>query len=90
MMTNVIRDQNQIRGLGLREIAYAPGIDVNDLAGVFELHMRMRESGDRNVAVRINRRQPSGDRQATGARQPEGCLYKSEENDSGEQLHGSL
>ena len=40
-MADVVGDEDQIGGLGAREIAEAPRIDLNDLAGVLDLHAGM-------------------------------------------------
>src|SRR5262245_21391896 len=52
-MIHVVGNQNQVGGPGLREIADAPRINVNDLAAIFELDVGMGKGRDRNVAVRV-------------------------------------
>jgi hypothetical protein len=39
MMPDIIGDQDEIRRLGFGKVADAPGIDMDNLAGVFELNV---------------------------------------------------
>jgi hypothetical protein len=54
-MIHIVGDQDQIGGLGPRQIADAPWIDVNDLAAVFELDVRVCEGRDVNISIAIDR-----------------------------------
>src|SRR5262245_17757103 len=50
-MTRVIGDQDQIGRLRPREVADAPGIDLNDLSRMLDLHAGVNDRGDLDVAT---------------------------------------
>ncbi len=57
MMPDIVGDDDEIRRLHPREIAEAPRIDLNDLAGVLDLHARVNQRRDLDVAEPIRGRE---------------------------------
>ena len=66
-MDRIVGDQNQIGRFGLGQVAGAPGIDLNDLAAEFQLHARVHERRDFDVAAvgghAVGRRERDRERQ---------------------------
>jgi hypothetical protein len=85
-MTHIVGDQDHVRRLGLRQIADAPRIDVDDLAAVLELNVLMREGRDGDIAVGISDSPADHLRQGYGGQQ----ARRRKRNDDDKPLHGSL
>ena len=66
-MTDIVRDEDQIGRLRAREIADAPGIDLDHLAGMLDLHAGVDERRDLDVAA--SRRKLVGGQRAASLRE---------------------